>query len=199
MKPSIPISDSSLQNWKAAGTRRYRERERWTRKLDAFDRMVPIASIPDRSVLLSLAQDLPTVWQASATDMRVKQRIVRILIHEIIADVDEAQQAIVLVIHWAGGRHSELQVKRNKTGGHRRCTTSVEAIDVVRQMRGGFRMSRSRRPSIGSDCGPARTKRGMKVAFVQPVTTTSSPLSIRSIPVGCSPWKKPRTGLASVP
>ena len=33
---------------------------------------------------------LPTVWNSPATDMRLKQRIVRILIEEIIADVDDA-------------------------------------------------------------------------------------------------------------
>jgi hypothetical protein len=88
-------------------------------------------------MLVSLAQDLPTVWHASTTDMRLKQRIVRILIQEIVANVDEAQEAIVLVIHWIGGRHSELHVKRNGIGRHGRCT-SLEAIGVVRQMAPSF-------------------------------------------------------------
>ena len=98
-----------------------------------MDRARPAVLIPDRAVLVSLAQDLPAIWQAPTTDMRLKQRIVRILIQEIVADVDEAQRAIVLLIHWAGGRHSELRVKKNETGRHGRCT-SLEAIDVVRQM-----------------------------------------------------------------
>jgi DNA invertase Pin-like site-specific DNA recombinase len=106
-------------------------------KLEAFDRGIPAVSIPDRAVLLSLAQDLPAIWHASATDRRVKQRIVRILIHEIVADVHEAHGAIALLIHWAGGRHSELRVKRNAAGKHGRCT-SVEAIEVVRRMAGRF-------------------------------------------------------------
>ena len=45
--------------------------------------------------------------------MRLKQRIVRILIEEIVADVDEATTEIVLLIHWTGGRHSELRMKKN--------------------------------------------------------------------------------------
>ena len=48
--------------------------------------------LPDREVLLSLAQDLPAVWNAPSCDMRLKQRIVRILVHEIVADVDENLQ-----------------------------------------------------------------------------------------------------------
>jgi hypothetical protein len=41
------------------------------------------------------------------------------------------------VIHWAGGRHSELRVKKFDTGRSRRCT-DPEAIEVLRQMAGKF-------------------------------------------------------------
>jgi hypothetical protein len=84
-----------------------------------------------------LAQDLPAIWNSSSTDMRLKQRIVRILIEEVIADVDESRREVILLIHWAGGRHSELRVKKREMGKHRWCT-SLEAIEVVRQMAGKF-------------------------------------------------------------
>lgn len=93
--------------------------------------------IPDKETLSSLAQDLPAVWNSATTDMRLKQRIIRILIEEIVADVDEATTEIVLMIHWTGGRHSELRVKKNTTGKHSRCT-SLEAIEIIRQMAGKF-------------------------------------------------------------
>jgi len=95
------------------------------------------AKIPDKEILFSLAQDLPAVWNAETTDMRLKQRITRILIQEIVADVDDTAGEIVLMIHWAGGRHSELRVKKNLTGHHNRCT-SLEAIEIIRQMAGRF-------------------------------------------------------------
>ena len=93
--------------------------------------------IPDKETLSSLAHDLPAVWNSATTEMRLKQRIIRILIEEIIADVDEATTEIVLMIHWTGGRHSELRVKKNTTGKHSRCT-SLEAIEIIRQMAGKF-------------------------------------------------------------
>ena len=74
------------------------------------------ARIPDKESLISLAQNLPAVWNAEATDMRLKQRITRILIQEIVADVDEPASEIVLIIHWVGGRHSELRVKKKLDG-----------------------------------------------------------------------------------
>jgi DNA invertase Pin-like site-specific DNA recombinase len=95
------------------------------------------ARIPDKESLISLAQNLPAVWNAEATDMRLKQRITRILIQEIVADVDESAGEIVLMIHWAGGRHSELRVKKNLTGHHSRCT-NMEAIEIIRRMAGRF-------------------------------------------------------------
>jgi DNA invertase Pin-like site-specific DNA recombinase len=106
-------------------------------RLNAFDQDVTTPVIPDRADLLSLAQDLPAVWRASTTEMRLKQRIVRVVIQEIVVDVDEPARTIVLVIHWMGGRHSELRVKKNEPGQHRR-RTSLEAIDVIRRMAGQF-------------------------------------------------------------
>jgi hypothetical protein len=37
--------------------------------------------------------------------MRLKQRIVQILIREIIVEVDGEGREIVLLIHWMDGRH----------------------------------------------------------------------------------------------
>ena len=84
---------------------------------------------------MSLAQDLPAVWNSPASDTRLKQRIVRILIKEIVADVAADKQEIVLLIHWTGDRHSELRIKKNQTGKHRRCT-GIEAVQVIRSMAG---------------------------------------------------------------
>ena len=106
-------------------------------RLEGFDRGINQAPAPNKELLLSLAQDLPAIWNSPSTDMRLKQRIVRILIEEIVADVDESSREIVLLIHWAGGRHSELRVKKRETGQHGKCT-SLEAIEVVRHMAGRF-------------------------------------------------------------
>jgi excisionase family DNA binding protein len=106
-------------------------------KLEEFDRGNPMVAIPDKELLTSLAQDLPAVWNSPTSDSRLKQRILRILIQEIVADVDEEGNAVVLLIHWVGGRHSELRVRKNGVGKHSRCT-SVDTIEVIRQMAGNY-------------------------------------------------------------
>jgi DNA invertase Pin-like site-specific DNA recombinase len=99
-------------------------------RLDA-DRSSPEASRPQD--FAGLAQDLAAAWNAPGTTMRTRQRLVRALIREIIADVDEATREVVLVIHWQGGQHSELRVRKPMTGEHG-CRTPDEALAVMRSM-----------------------------------------------------------------
>ena len=84
----------------------------------------------------TLAQDLQAVWNAPTTDARLKKRIVRTLIHEVIADIDaEAASGsgeIVLVIHWVGGVHTDLRLPRRRRG--QRNSTPVETVEAIRQL-----------------------------------------------------------------
>jgi hypothetical protein len=107
-------------------------------KLREFDDKSESAPIPAKQTLMSLAQDMPAIWNSPSTDMRLKQRITRIVIREIVADIDEDKREIVLLIHWAGGRHSELRLKKSERGKHRHCT-DLDAIEVIRKMAGKFR------------------------------------------------------------
>ena len=76
-----------------------------------------------------LASDLENVWNDPATDARLKKRIVRSLIHEVIADIDHEASDVVLTIHWKGGVHTELRVPRRKRGTATR--TDADIITAV--------------------------------------------------------------------
>jgi excisionase family DNA binding protein len=65
--------------------------------------------------------------------MRTRQRLVRALVTDIVADVDEETREVVLVIHWKGGRHSDLRVRKPRTGEHG-CNTPEAALAVMRSM-----------------------------------------------------------------
>ena len=91
----------------------------------------------DRDTLASLAADLRRVWEAPSSEMRVKQRIAGLLIHEVLANVDAHTCEIVLVIHWVGGRHAEVRMPRPKAGEHRH-RTGPDAEGVVRRMAGAW-------------------------------------------------------------
>jgi hypothetical protein len=87
----------------------------------------------DRDSLLALAADLEAVWKSSSADMRTKQRLVRALIEELVVDVDDDKREVILVVHWRGGQHSELRVRKPQPGEHT-MRNPVEVDDVIRQM-----------------------------------------------------------------
>ena len=55
------------------------------------------------AALTTLGADLKTVWAAPTTDARLKKRIVRSRIREVVADIDQEASEIVLIVHWVGG------------------------------------------------------------------------------------------------
>jgi excisionase family DNA binding protein len=85
--------------------------------------------------LQGLAEDLQAAWGAPSTTMRTRQRLVRTLIEDIIADLDEASGEVVLRIHWKGGQHSELRTRKPKSGEHRRRAPD-DAHAMIRNMAG---------------------------------------------------------------
>ncbi len=85
--------------------------------------------------LQRVAQDLRAIWARSDTDMRLKQRLVRTLIEQIVADVDDSSREVVLTIHWKGGQHSEHRVRMRRSGEHRKRASS-EADALIRDMAG---------------------------------------------------------------
>lgn len=81
----------------------------------------------------ALAERLETLWEHPETDSRLKKRIVRSLIHEIVVDLDAASSEVVLVIHWIGGVHTQLRVPRRRRGQNSTHTTP-ETLDAVRAL-----------------------------------------------------------------
>jgi hypothetical protein len=100
-------------------------------KVAAHD-AVNVASLSDPASLATLTADLRTVWAAPSTDARLKKRIVRTVIHEVIADVAAEAAEIVLLVHWTGGVHSEIRLPRRRRG--QRNSTSADVIAAVRQL-----------------------------------------------------------------
>jgi DNA invertase Pin-like site-specific DNA recombinase len=100
-------------------------------KIAAHDAATPAAAT-DPASLGRLVADLKAVWSAPTTDARLKKRIVRTLIREVVADIDDAAAEIVLIVHWIGGLHSEMRLPRRRRG--QRNSTSADVIAAVRQL-----------------------------------------------------------------
>lgn len=86
---------------------------------------------PSREEFEDLAAKLEAVWNCPDADIRLKKRIVRTLIHEVVVDVDPSAGEVILVIHWKGGVHTELRLPRRRRGQNS-AQTSKAIIDTVR-------------------------------------------------------------------
>ena len=81
-------------------------------KLDTAAR--PGLSVADSDRLMALGQDLARAWDSPGVTIETRKKIVRMLISEIVVDVTEG--IITAIIHWHGGDHTRLEVKKNKVG-----------------------------------------------------------------------------------
>lgn len=77
-----------------------------------------------------LAVELTQVWNDPQSDARLKKRIVRALIQEVIVNRDDERNEVALVIHWHGGVHTELRVPCRRRG--KATCTSPDIIEAVR-------------------------------------------------------------------
>lgn len=87
-------------------------------QLVAFDQQRPmVLGEEERDRLLRLGEDLEVAWSHPAAPMTTRKRIVRVVLNEIVVRVEGG--FIDMVLHWRGGDHTALKVKKNTTGKHR--------------------------------------------------------------------------------
>jgi len=82
----------------------------------------------ERERLLALGADVEAAWHSPGATPATRKRIIRTLIEEIVARIEE--DALSLVIRWAGGDHTPLRVRKNRTGQHR-WSTQADVVDLI--------------------------------------------------------------------
>ena len=88
---------------------------------------------PHSNSLGALEQDLGRVWNDPRTDIRLKKRIIRTLVEEVVCDIDMETNEVDVVLHWKGGLHSAARVARRRKGQNSLHTTPdvVEAVRLL--------------------------------------------------------------------
>ncbi|MFU0507984.1 hypothetical protein [Pseudaminobacter sp. NGMCC 1.201702] len=89
----------------------------------------PTVSTDDRSRLMVLGKDLAQAWDSPGVSTETRKKIIRLVVKEIIVDV--VDDNLALIIHWQGGDHTRLIVKKNKVG-QTRWTIEGDTLDLVR-------------------------------------------------------------------
>jgi hypothetical protein len=69
-------------------------------------------SAPEREAIRRLAQDIPTLWQASSTTVADRQAIIRQLIERVVVTRQGESEKVDVVVHWMGGHQSQATMIR---------------------------------------------------------------------------------------
>jgi excisionase family DNA binding protein len=102
--------------------------EQALRELDPL----PLAlSKKEEEELRELALDLPALWRHGAAPFDLKKRIVRAVIKEIVVYVEAA--VLRVLVHWQGGQHTELNLRKRKAGEHR-WKTAESTVALIEQL-----------------------------------------------------------------
>jgi hypothetical protein len=94
------------------------------------DKEPPLTEV-DRARLMALGRDLAQAWESPSATAETRKKIIRMVISEIIVDV--VGDGLALIIHWQGGDHTRLTVKRNRPG-QTRWATDDDIVDLVRAL-----------------------------------------------------------------
>ena len=83
------------------------------------ERSAPITD-ESKTELVALGDDVRTLWDHPDAPVQLKKRILRTVLNEIIVQSERDSRTHHLILHWAGGVHTDLFIERNPTGQHRR-------------------------------------------------------------------------------
>jgi len=114
---------------------------RWNEALESVSRLEHALSQLDPSPLAlskqeeedlhKLAWDLPRLWRDEAAPFDLKKRIVRAVIKEIVVNVEAT--ALRVLVHWHGGHHTQLNLRKRKAGEHR-WKTAESTLALIEQL-----------------------------------------------------------------
>jgi excisionase family DNA binding protein len=85
----------------------------------------------ERAELQQLAGDLPRLWEHPAASFDLKKRLLRTVIKELVVYVEP--HTLRVIIHWQGGHHTELSLRKRRNGEHR-WTTDQPTTELIRAL-----------------------------------------------------------------
>jgi DNA invertase Pin-like site-specific DNA recombinase len=111
-----------------------KEQRRLEEEYARFRRHQPAGlSAGEREQIRSMARDMPALWHAPTTTTADRQRIVRLLVKEVVVTVRGESEWVDVTIHWAGGSSSRHELVRpvqryQQMAGYERLLNRIEEL-----------------------------------------------------------------------
>jgi DNA invertase Pin-like site-specific DNA recombinase len=140
----------------------------------------------ERQHLMQLGTDLELAWSHPAATAATRKRILRTALYEIVVRVDGDH--IEMILHWQGGDHTALKLRRNGVGKHR-WTIPEDTLSLIRELARlmpdrdrsrGFSIAPASRPGAAT-AGPRRgSARSAATTALLSIAPTNGPSGARS-------------------
>jgi hypothetical protein len=101
-------------------------------KLEALSARNPELTAQQIKKLEELSRDFPSVWNHPAADPKMKKRLLRAAIHEILVKHEPEAQRLEVTIHWQGGAHSRIHVPKRAENHFKKAAPSL--VNVVKEL-----------------------------------------------------------------
>jgi hypothetical protein len=115
---------------------------RWNQKLEEakvhqaslaeMDRRCRPITEGEEERILELGGRISEVWESDGCPAKLKRRIIRTAVEEVIVNLDETGRQLKLVIHWKGGSHTSFEMEQTRSGKGR--ATAMEDLELIRRM-----------------------------------------------------------------
>lgn len=115
---------------------------RWNTKLEHRDRVreaiatirleSPVLTADAEATIRSLGHDFTQVWSDPHCPVEIKKKIFHLLIEEIAVTLDTETNMLHFVVHWKGGCHTEIRLRKPQPATATK--TTGESLDVIRKM-----------------------------------------------------------------
>jgi hypothetical protein len=117
--------------WEAALARVAAEESR----VRSFDERQPVQPTPSQlEQLAHLSEDVRRLWNHPRASNSLKQQLVRVLIREIVVEVDDDRDEVRLFIQWSGGHHTQLHGRRTLRRGKLPASELKSIIESLRKV-----------------------------------------------------------------
>jgi len=101
-------------------------------KLSDFNQYSKVLTDDDKKLILSLSNHFQFVWNHKKADPVLKKRLIRLFIKEIIVHFDKDDSLLNFVIHWNGGTHTRLAVKKRRMAHPKK--TNISLIEMITKL-----------------------------------------------------------------
>jgi hypothetical protein len=95
---------------------------------------IPKPTSEEVKTIRTLSQRLPEVWRHPETDPAIKKKIIRMVVEEVLVDLDDETLMLTMTIHWKGGVHTQVKFKKPVNGDPPANKTDENVVKLLKKI-----------------------------------------------------------------